>query len=99
MTTSSPPDARVRWWHGIAAAVALAITIVFTTVGDAVEMAEATGLRYVIVTFDHTLVWALLAVAFIIATIRGRWSKLSQIFAVTAGVSYDTFFIAVFLWP
>ena len=71
----------------------------FATVGDGVEVQEATGLHHLTVVFGHTLVWRLLTIAFIIATIRGRWSKPSQVFAVAAGIGYGLFLFAVFLWP
>lgn len=99
MTASTPANSRVRRWYGIAAAGTLAVTILFATIGDGVEVPEATGLRHIIVAFGHTLVWALLTLAFSIATIRGRWSKPSQILAITAAISYGLFLFAVFIWP
>ena len=99
MTTSTPPGARTRRWYGIAAAGTLIVTMIFATVGDGVEVSEATGLRHTVIAFGHTLVWALLTVAFVIAAVRGQWSKPSQIVAVAAAISYGLFLFAVFIWP
>jgi hypothetical protein len=88
---------RTRVLFGAATAVALVVTVVFATVGDGVE-AEATGLRAVVIEAGHTLVWALLTVAFAIATVGARWSRLSNAIALAAGVTYAVFLIAVFVW-
>lgn len=98
MTTSIPPSSCTQRWYGIAAAGTLIVTIIFATVGDGVEVSEATGLRYTVIAFGHTLVWVLLTVAFVIAAARGQWSKPSQIFAVAAAISYGSFLFAVFIW-
>ncbi len=39
------------------------------------------------------------AVALSIAALHGRWTRLAQVFAVLAGVTYAVFLFAVFLWP
>ncbi|WP_374978012.1 hypothetical protein ACEYYH_09990 [Microbacterium trichothecenolyticum] len=90
--------ARVRALYGAATAVTLLVAVVFATVGDGVEVAEATGLRAVVIEGGHTLVWVLLTIAFAIAAVRARWSRLSNGVAIAAGVSYAVFLIAVFLW-
>jgi hypothetical protein len=89
---------RARALFGAAATIALVVTVVFATVGDGVEVAAATGLRAVVVEGGHTLVWALLAIAFAIATVRARWSRLSKGLAIAAGITYAVFLIAVFVW-
>ena len=99
MTASTPTGSRIRRLYGIAAAGALAVTIIFATVGDGVDVPEATGLRSVVIGFGHTLVWALLTVALLIAAIRRQWSIPSQIVAVAAAMSYGLFLFDVFLWP
>jgi hypothetical protein len=92
------PVASRRGWLAAGAATAAAVTVVFATVGDGVEVPEATGLRAVVVDVGHTAVWALLTVAFAIAAVRGKWSPLSNRIAVAAGAVYAAFLVAVFLW-
>ena len=89
---------RARVLFGAAAAVALVVAVVFASVGDGVEVAEATGLRSVVIEGGHTLVWVLLAIAFAIATVRAKWSRLSNVLAIAAGITYAAFLIAVFVW-
>ena len=96
---SGESSTRTRALFVGAALISLVVTVVFATVGDGVAVAEATGLRAVVVEAGHTLVWALLAAAFAIAAARARWSRLSNAIAITAGVVYLLFLIAVFLWP
>lgn len=90
---------RSRFRFAAAAVGALAVTVVFGTIGDGVEVSDADGLRKVIVDFGHLLVWVLLTIAFTIAAVRGRWSTPSQVAAITAGALYALFLFAVFLWP
>lgn len=89
---------RRRGPYAIAAAVALAVTAVFATVGDGVDVADATGLRRLVVDTGHVGVWALLAVAFAIATARARWGRVSNGIAIAAGILYVVFLVAVFVW-
>lgn len=89
---------RTRRRFALAAVIAAAVTIVFATVGDGVAAPEATGLRLVIVEAGHTAVWALLSAAFTIAAVRARWTTPSQIVAVSAGILYVVFLLAVFVW-
>lgn len=93
-----PQPRRTRVLFSAAAALALVVTMIFATIGDGVEAAEATGLRAVVVEFGHTLVWALLTVAFTIAAVRGAWTRLAGGVAVAAAVAYVAFLSAVFLW-
>ena len=96
----SEPSPRVRRrWFTVAAVVAAGVAVVFSTVGDGVEVPDATGARRVVVDLGHQIVWALLAGSFAIAAIRGRWSAASQVPAVAAGAVYALFLFAVFLWP
>lgn len=83
----------------IAAVGAALVTAIFATVGDGVEVEAATGVRAAIVDHGHTLVWALLTVAFTIATVRGGWVRPAGAVAVTAAIVYAVFLFAVFLWP
>lgn len=98
MTEPHSGRSRVRTMYGIAAAVALLVTVIFATLGDGVDVREASGLRGVIVDDGHTLVWVLLTVAFAIATVRARWTRLAGAVAVAAGIVYAVFLVAVFLW-
>ncbi|MBD3756819.1 MAG: hypothetical protein IE924_01770 [Microbacterium sp.] len=88
-----------RRWYTLAAVAASIVAIVFSTVGDGVEVADAAGPRRLVVDLGHQLVWALLAGAFAVAAVRSRWGRVSQTFAVAAGILYLLFLFAVFLWP
>ncbi|MGC4152268.1 MAG: hypothetical protein QM628_04230 [Propionicimonas sp.] len=99
MTASPPLPQHARLWCSLGAAAASVIAVVFLTVGDGVEVADAQGFRRVVVDWGHTSVWVLLAMAFTIAAVRSRWSPASQAPAVAAGVLYLVFLFAVFLWP
>ncbi|MDT0143596.1 hypothetical protein [Microbacterium sp. PRC9] len=96
MSERQPP--RARGLFGAATAVALVVAVVFATIGDGVEVAEATGLRAAVIDGGHTLVWVLLTVAFAIATVRARWSRLSNAIAIAAGITYALFLVGVFVW-
>lgn len=98
MAGASVPG-RQRALYAGAAAIAGVVTIVFATIGDGVEVPEASGLRAFIVDVGHVLVWALLTVAFAAAAVVGRWGRLSQIVAVGALAVYALFLVAVLLWP
>ncbi len=87
----------IRRRYALAAAGALAVTIVFATIGDGVEVPGATGLRRVVVDVGHTAVWGLLTAAFGLAAVRGRWTRLANGLAVAAGVGYAVFLVAVLL--
>jgi len=93
-----PRRALHRGWFVAAAAAATAVTVVFGTVGDGVEVSEATGVRAAVVDVGHTLVWALLAIAFAVAAVRGRWTPLSNRIALAAAAAYAVFLVAVFAW-
>lgn len=75
------------------------VTAVFATVGDGVEVADASGLRALVIDVGHTGVWALLTAAFAIAAVRSRWNRVSNGVAVAAGILYLVFLGAVFVWP
>jgi len=87
-----------RAWFVAGAVAATAVTVVFATIGDGVEVPGATGLRALLVDLGHTAVWALLAAAFAIAAVRGRWTPLSNRIALAAGAVYVAFLVAVFVW-
>lgn len=95
--TDPTPSSRHRWWYSIAAVAALAVTIVFVTVGDGVQVPEAAGVRRGIVDHGHALTWALLTGALTVAAVSGRWSRISQVLAIAAGASYVLFLSAVLL--
>jgi hypothetical protein len=96
--TAPEPTGHHRVWFTLAAAVALVVTVIFGTVGDGVDVPEATGLRAFVIDGGHTAVWALLTAAFAIAAVRRRWNPVSNGLAVAAGVIYAVFLIAVFVW-
>ncbi|WP_312676592.1 hypothetical protein [Microbacterium sp.] len=93
------PEVPRRRWYALGAIAAAVVAIVFATIGDGVEVADATGLRRLVVDVGHQLVWALLAGAFAVAAARGRWGRIAQTLAVAAGILYLLFLFAVFLWP
>ena len=86
-----------RRGYALAAAGALAVTLVFATVGDGVEVAAATGPRRVVVDLGHTAVWALLTAAFGTAAVRSGWNRLSNGLALAAGATYGVFLLAVLI--
>jgi hypothetical protein len=94
-----PGSRRARLWFGLAALAALVVTIVFLTIGDGVDVVEATGVRMFVVEYAHTAVWGLLTVAFAAAAWAGEWRRLSNATAVAAGVLYAVFLFAVLFWP
>ena len=91
-----PAAAGRRRGYALAAAGALAVTIVFATVGDGVEVA-ATGPRRVVVDLGHTAVWALLTAAFGTAAVRSGWSRFSNGLALAAGATYGVFLLSVLI--
>lgn len=86
---------RIR--YGLCTAGALTIAVVFSTIGDGVDVPEATGLRALAVNLGHSVVWMLLTVAFAIATALARWSRVSNVIGIAAGVTYVVFLAAVFI--
>jgi hypothetical protein len=99
MTQVPPTPRSKRPLFALAALGAAAVTAVFATVGDGVEVPDASGLRALVVDAGHTAVWALLALAFAIAAVRGRWTRVSNGIAIAAGILYLVFLVAVFVWP
>lgn len=94
---SQPVWKRALFGLGTAAATAVAVT--FATIGDGVDVPDAHGPRHLIIEHGHTFVWVLLAAAFAIATLRGRWTRPANGVAIAAGIVYAVFLIAVFVWP
>jgi hypothetical protein len=99
MTPHPPTPRSKRPLFALAAVGASVVTAVFATVGDGVEVPDASGLRALVVDAGHTAVWALLALAFAIAAVRGRWTRVSNGIAIAAGILYLVFLMAVFVWP
>lgn len=99
MTPSATTARRARIGYSVAAVATLAVTVVFSTLGDGVEVPDAVGVRRAVVEFGHIAVWALLTAAFATAAFRGSWSRPSQWLAVAAGGAYALFLFAVFFWP
>lgn len=89
---------RRRVLFGCAGSIALAVTGVFLILGDGVDVPEAAGVRRVVIEYGHTTLWALLAIAFFIATVRGRWGRVPNGIALAAGAIYALFLFAVFVW-
>lgn len=92
------PAARRRLWFTVAAVAAAAVATVFGTVGDGVEVAGVEGARAAVIDLGHTAVWVLLAAAFALAAVRGRWGRVSNAVALAGGAIYVVFLVAVFLW-
>lgn len=91
------PTRRARLGFGLAAAAAGLVATVFATVGDGVEVAQASGLRRVAIDTGHIAVWVLLTLALGVAACAGRWTRGSQLLAVAAGATYLVFLAAVFV--
>ena len=87
MTAAASTEPRSRRRYGIAAACTLTVTILFVTIGDGVDVPEATGLRHLVIACGHTLAWGFLTVASLIAAIRQRWNRTSQAVAVVAALA------------
>jgi hypothetical protein len=84
----------IRIGFGIAAVVALGVSVVFAVVGDGVST-DAGGVVGLIVNHAHTLVWVLLAAALGIAAALGSWQRLSGAVAVIALLTYGVFMATV----
>lgn len=97
--TPANTTSRSRLLFAFAAGAALVVSVIFATVGDGVDVPDATGLRAAVVECGHILVWMLLTLAFTIAAVRGRWTRLAGLVALVAGLSYAVFLISVLLWP
>ncbi len=95
MTSGPAGIGRIRRRYALAAAGALAVTIVFATIGDGVEVPGATGPARVVVDVGHIAVWGLLTAAFVVAAARGRWTRPANALAVVAGIGYAVFLLAV----
>lgn len=93
------PAGRARALYGVGALVSLIVAVTFLTVGDGVEVAEATGLRRFVIEVGHSAVWVLLFAAFALAAARATWSRMSGRIATAAGIVYAVFLGAVFVWP
>lgn len=91
----SPSQRRLMF--GGAAVIALIVTVIFLTIGDGVDVPDASGIRAFIVDCGHTAVWVLLSIAFAIAAAAAKWTRVSQAVAVTAGVIYVAFLLSVFV--
>lgn len=96
-SSAGPGRTRTRARYALATLGALSIAAVFATVGDGVEVPEATGLRRIVVDSGHLAVWILLGGAFGIAAVRGEWNRASGVLAAGAGATYAVFLGAVFL--
>ena len=92
------PAGRRRLWFTMAAIAAAAVATVFATIGDGVDVPDADGPRAVVIDAGHTTVWVLLAAAFALAAVRGRWGRVSNGVALTGGAVYVAFLLAVFVW-
>ncbi|MBN8424000.1 hypothetical protein JF531_05640 [Microbacterium esteraromaticum] len=84
-----------RLWFALAAALAVAVAVVFATIGDGVE-AEVSGFAGWIIDHAHTAVWVLLAAALAIAAFRGAWTRAAGVVAVIAGLVYAVFLVTLF---
>jgi hypothetical protein len=91
------PSRRVLF--AVACVLALVVALVFTFIGDGVDVADAAGLRLVIVEVGHSAVWYLLTAAFAWAAWRGSWVRGAGALAAVAGIIYAVFLFAVFIWP
>jgi hypothetical protein len=76
------------------ALVAAAVTVVFATIGDGVEVA-AQGWAAPVIDYGHTAVWALLTAALGAAALTGRWTRTSGVLAAAALGVYALFLLAV----
>lgn len=102
MTTEQAPTggdrtARKRLIFALCAVVAAGVAVVFATIGDGVNIPEATGTRRILIDYAHTAVWVFLAAAFGVGALTGRWGQVAQWLAGGAAACYLTFLVAVFV--
>jgi len=83
-----------RGLFAAAALVAAAVTVVFATIGDGVEV-SAQGWAAPVIDYGHTIVWALLTAALGAAALTGRWTRASGVMAGAALAVYGLFLLAV----
>lgn len=80
-----------RRWFALGALAALVVATIFATVGDGIDAPTDDALRGFVLDHFHTLAWVLLAVAFGIAALLGRWTRASGWVALGGLASYATF--------
>ncbi|MGC4174996.1 hypothetical protein [Demequina sp.] len=79
-----------RRWAGLGAVVALAVTIVFATIGDGVE-SQGTGWRAWVIDYGHTITWAFLTVALALVALNWGPRRLRDALFWAALASYAAF--------
>ena len=97
MGQPSAPNGTTTSQRGLFAAAAVAasaVTVLFATVGDGVDVA-AEGWAGLLIDHGHTAVWALLTAALATAAVKGRWQRASGALATAALVVYALFLLAV----
>lgn len=95
MSDAAKPPRNLRPWFALGAVIAAVVAGVFGFIGDGVE-SEASGFAGWIITYAHTLVWVLLALALTVAAIHKKWSRAAGTIAVAAAVVYGIFLVTLF---
>lgn len=93
MTAPAPPE-HPRWF-AVGAVAALTIATIFALVGDGVEVRGDHPLTALVLDRFHTLAWVLLAVAFGLAALVGRWTRASGWVALGGLACYVVFVVVL----
>ena len=80
-------------WAGLA----LIVAVVYSFVLPHKAMDAATGFRFFVLRWGHTLTWTLLAVSFLLRGIGPDLNGGSSFFAMAGGVMYVLFMIMTFI--
>ena len=78
-----------------AALVAGAVAAVFLLLGDGVSAPHLSGPLVLLPRWGHAIVWLLLAAAFAVAAVRGRWRRTSGVLALLGALVYLLLVVAL----
>lgn len=76
-------------------ALCLLVAIAFAFVWPSNKAASATGLRFALIRWGHSLVWLLLAASCFLRGLDASASGAANVIALLAGLSYIAFLISV----
>ncbi|MCC6299478.1 MAG: hypothetical protein IT314_09270 [Anaerolineales bacterium] len=79
------------------AALALILAIVWIYVGPHTKIPAASGFRYFIIRWGHSLTWLLLAVSFFLRGINPSLNGAANLIAAAGGISYLMFMVMTFV--
>lgn len=79
------------------AALAFVVALVYTFVWPHRNVTSTTDFRYFIIRWGHALVWALLAINFVLRGISPSWNGVANVFALAGAVVYFLFITMTFI--